>query len=468
MTEFILNHNSILTDEPPGRLVLDYLRHVQRLTGTKEGCKEGDCGACTVLIGELQAEGEVVYKPVTSCLLPLGELHGRHLVTIEGLNIAALTPVQEAIVAEGATQCGFCTPGIVVSITGLLMQDDLELTEDRLKKALSGHLCRCTGYRSLTAGFRYLRDKIGHNTGILHLIEAGFLPDYFRDIPQRLRGIAPAPLAAVVPGATRIAGGTDIYVQQGERLPESPVQLLNRDRQMKAIFRENGQINSGALVTFEEFGQHHEVQKIIPKISEYMSRVASWQIRNRATLGGNIINASPIGDLTILLLALQTRLVLCTDCRERTVAMTDFYRGYKQMDMEPGEILTEVQIPVPAATELVDFEKVSKRKYLDIASVNSAIIVDHENGRITKMGYAVGGVAPVPLFMRATCEFFIGQPLTANTIKTGIEVAQREIAPMSDVRGSAEYKRLLCRQLLIAHFVKLWPDRIAAGEIIRH
>ncbi|MEM7356790.1 MAG: 2Fe-2S iron-sulfur cluster-binding protein, partial [Acidobacteriota bacterium] len=144
---FLLNDQVVSTHESPGLLVLDYLRHRQRLTGTKEGCKEGDCGACTVLIGELFGDS-VRYKPVTSCLMPLGELQGRHLVTIEGLNLPDLTPVQQAIVDEGASQCGFCTPGIVVSLTGLLMQDAASIDRESVKTALSGHLCRCTGYRS--------------------------------------------------------------------------------------------------------------------------------------------------------------------------------------------------------------------------------------------------------------------------------------------------------------------------------
>ncbi len=156
-THFILNDHEVITDAHPGLLVLDFIRQKEKLMGTKEGCREGDCGACTVIIGELVNE-KVSYKPITSCLMPIGELHGKHLVTIEGLNLDKLSPVQEAIVEEGATQCGFCTPGIVVSLTAGLMGKDSSISQYSVMRALSGHLCRCTGYRSLKACESHLQE----------------------------------------------------------------------------------------------------------------------------------------------------------------------------------------------------------------------------------------------------------------------------------------------------------------------
>ncbi|MFQ5751955.1 MAG: 2Fe-2S iron-sulfur cluster-binding protein, partial [bacterium] len=160
-THFMLNDREVVTSEPPGMLVLDYLRRTERLVGTKEGCKEGDCGACVVLVGELAGDS-VKYKPVTSCLMPLGELHGKHLVTIEGLNMETLTPVQQAIVDEGGTQCGFCTPGIVMSLTGYLLEAGSGLNEEGIKYALGGNLCRCTGYASLKRAGKLLVDRFGN------------------------------------------------------------------------------------------------------------------------------------------------------------------------------------------------------------------------------------------------------------------------------------------------------------------
>ena len=197
-----------------------------------------------------------------------------------------------------------------------------------------------------------------------------------------------------------------------------------------------------------------------------MFLIASWQIRNRATLGGNIINASPIGDMTILLLALECQLVLKNSKRERIVSMTSFYKGYKDLAKSPNEVLTQIIIPKLNKDTKIDWEKVSKRKCLDIASVNSAMRIRCEKDFIEEVGLAIGGVAPVPLFMKNTAQFLINKPISSTTVEAAIEVAQKEISPISDVRGSAEYKRLLVRQLLISHFCKLFPERLKVGELL--
>jgi len=463
---FLLNNQEITTSEHPGMLVLDYLRRQQNLMGTKEGCKEGDCGACTVLIGEMNGGG-VSYKPVTSCLMPLGELQGKHLVTIEGLNMPELTPVQQAIVDEGATQCGFCTPAIAVSLTGYLMQDKAKITPDGIKYALSGHLCRCTGYRSLKHSEIHLKKTV-NKTGIRSLVAQKMLPEYFLNIPSRLKRVAQS-IQKNGNGKTSgvfIAGGTDIYIQKGETIPDADVSVLNLHPEMKGISKENGQIRIGALTTFEEFAKHPEIQKTIPYIQAYMFLIASWQIRNRATLGGNIINASPIGDMTILLLALKCQLVLKNGKKERIVPMTSFYKGYKDLAKLPNEILTQIVIPKLSKDTRIDWEKVSKRKCLDIASVNSAISIREEGSVIKDVGLAIGGVAPVPLFMKNASQYLVNKTISKETVSDAIQVAQKEISPISDIRGSAEYKRLLVRQLLISHFCKLFPEKLRVRELI--
>ena len=466
MHHFYLNDREIRTAEPAGTLVLDFVRRHAKLTGTKEGCREGDCGACAVLVGTLAGE-RVVYKPVTSCLMPLGEAHGKHLVTIEGLNNdepngEALSPVQQAIVDEGATQCGFCTPGIVVSLTGYVMQDDVSIDTEGVKTALGGHLCRCTGYRSLKASARLLQQSIGAATGVAALVERGMIPAYFEAMPERLRKIPPQRVQnGQAAPAFVIAGGTDLYVQRGEAIPEAPVQVLNLHPEMKGIVRENGTVRVGALTTFEDFAHHPDIQTAIPAIKDYMFLIASWQIRNRATIGGNLINASPIGDVTILLLALDADLVLKDGEQARTVPLTQFYKGYKHLDKTPSEILTEILIPVPKAPTKINWEKVSKRKCLDIATVNSALRLRCEDGVIRETALTMGGVAPVPLFMARTSAFLMGKPVSAETVEAAMPVAQDEIAPISDVRGSAAYKRLLVRQFLMAHFAKLFPETVS-------
>jgi len=468
---FILNDREITARAPFGLLVLDYLRQRARLVGTKEGCKEGDCGACVVLIGEPHGD-TVHYKPVTSCLMPMAELHGKHLVTIEGLQRDGLTPVQQAIVDEGGSQCGFCTPGIVMSLTGLLLQRDVPVDEDGIKYALGGNLCRCTGYASLKRAGRQIMDLVRAEASngsaaarnMRRLVSQGVVPEYFSSIPARLKRI-PAP--ETVNGETPeviIAGGTDIYVQTGERIPRANVQILNGLPGMKGITVKNGRVHIGALTTFEAFARHPEICAMIPEMPRYNLYNASWQIRNRATLGGNIINASPIADMTALLLALDTTLTLEKRGQKRTVALQRFYKGYKKLDLRPGELLTQITFPLPTGGTKINFEKVSKRKTLDIASVNSAIRIRLDDGVIADVRLTMGGVAPTPLFMQNCCDFLTGQPLSAATVEGAIAVALDEVSPISDIRGSAGYKRLLVRQLIIAHFTKLFPESLIVRE----
>jgi len=509
-TQFILNDRDVMTTEPAGMLVLDYLRRREHLVGTKEGCKEGDCGACVVLVGELVGtsdtdprRGKVKYKPITSCLMPVGELHGKHLVTVEGLNMAQLTPVQQAIVDEGGSQCGFCTPGIVVSLTAYLMNAGSAIDDKGIKYALGGNLCRCTGYGSLKRAGTVLIQQFGNGSTfasrtkakdvVAELIRAQAIPEYFKSIPPRLKKIPKPrlkngkipllggarggiPLSGGVRGGFFIAGGTDLYVQKGDTIPDTRVDVLSRSvgmhPEMKGIAIKNGKVRLGALTTFEEFADHPGIIKMIPSIKEYMHLNASWQIRNRATLGGNIVNASPIGDMTALLLALESTLVLSdTDPlrgkngrKRRAVPMKSFFKGYKLLDKKPAEILTEIIFPLPKAGTKVHFEKVSKRKTLDIASVTSAIKIRAPKGVIAEVELSMGGVAPVPLFMKNTCAFLKVKPVTRPTISDAIQVAMKEIVPISDIRGAAEYKRLLVRQLIIAHFIKLFPEFITMRD----
>ena len=536
-TRFILNDREVETGASAGLLVLDFLREHERMTGTKEGCKEGDCGACAILIGVLEGDA-VRYQPVTSCLVPLAEVHGKHVVTIEGCNLAGLNPVQEAVVEFGGTQCGFCTPGIVVSLHGLLLDSGKGLSLDDVKYALSGHLCRCTGYRSLkdcaATLERDLGDRLRANIGasrVPALTAAGALPRYFTTIPERLRALyaartvaSPAPAtsraATTTPGSAEgalpptiperrdgspdaaslspasgapaarsrhpdtdrtspparaaspattgswalellIAGGTDLYVQQGETIPERPVTVLGQRADLKGIRRAGGYFRVGALTTFEEFGTDPAVIEAIPAIASFNHLIASWQIRNRATLAGNIVNASPIGDFTALLLALDARVVLEGGGTRRSVPLKEFYRGYKQTGLHRGELLTEVAFAAPAGAR-VNFEKVSKRTCLDIASVNSACSIRCTGDTIDDAHFSLGGVAPIPLYLREAAAAMRGRRLDVETAWEAVRLSQREIAPISDVRGSAEYKRLLARQLIIAHFVTLFPDRFTA------
>lgn len=465
---FLLNDRQIETEVSTGRLLLDYLRR-ERHTGTKEGCREGDCGACTVLVGELDGE-RVSYRPVTSCLMPLAEVHGKHVVTIEGLQLETLTPIQQAIVDQGASQCGFCTPGIVMSLTALLLQDEIDFEPAMVRRALSGHLCRCTGYRSLEAGGGEVRRVLGATSTawtLQGLVDHGHLPAWFVEAPRQLQrlGQEAAPPTRPATGSEdsrpwRIAGGTDLYVQHGDALAQSAVDVLDRYPEMKGIHRANGHLRLGALTTFEEVMHHPRVLELVPDMAEYMHWIASWQVRNRATLGGNLVNASPIGDMTILLLALEVELAIRRGDECRRQALTGFYKGYKELELGPDEVITEILLPMRDPATRVHFEKVAKRKTLDIASVNSAARFRLQDGLIAEVGLAAGGVAPVPLFLSATCKGLIGRAVERDTVDAACRLAQEEISPISDVRGSAQYKRLALHQQIIAHFCRLFPQHL--------
>lgn len=471
---FILNEEDVLSDESPSLLVLDYLRKVREITGTKEGCKEGDCGACTVLVGELTEEGKVSYVPMTSCLLPLGDVAGKHLVSIEGVNMPELTPVQKAIVEEGGTQCGYCTPGFVMSMTGFIMDSSKTLDLDGLKYAWSGNLCRCTGYRSLKCTLPHLKEDLQKvllkEDRVNALCEQGSLPVYFQAIPARLKALshslADLPDSKDAVEALAVAGGTDLYVQQGETLPEKSVHFLGVTNLKPDIFEDEGAIVVEAKTTFEAFGQSELIGSVIPDIKRYNDVIASWPVRTRATLGGNIINASPIADMTSLFLALNAQLVFENKGDYRTVALKDFYLGYKKMDKELGDILKWIRFKKPNQKTCIHWEKVSKREVLDIASVNSGALLEIEDGVILSAHLSMGGVAAVPLYLQETSAFLVGKKVEPELLAKVIEKSQIEFDPISDIRGSAYYKRLLARQLIIAHFSKIIPELFTAELLL--
>ncbi len=459
---FILNDREVEAASHPATPLLDYIRGEAGLCGTKIGCREGDCGACAVLVGSLE-EGEVCYRAMTSCLTPLGNAAGKHVVTVEGLNREELNPVQEAIVTEGGVQCGFCTPGFVVSLAGFCL-GDAEPTPAAGVAAMDGNICRCTGYKSLEraaariAGLLARRDD---GDRLSWLTAQGFLPDYFPGIPARLTDLErrherPSPPAA----ACFLGGGTDLMVQKPDDLPGLDVALLFPREDLRDISMENGRCLVGAGVTAEMMREDPLLTGLFPGMDGYMRLVASTPIRHMATIGGNLVNASPIGDMTIMFLALDAELALQSPAGERRLPLRRFYHGYKRLDKGPDELLTALRFEPPGATVRFNFEKVSKRTHLDIASVNSAILVEAQDGRIVRAGISAGGVAPIPLFLEKASGWLAGRPLCADTVREAADRAMVEASPIDDVRGSAEYKRLLLRQLIYAHFLTLFPEEV--------
>lgn len=459
MLQFLFNDSRRDETVAPAMVVLDYVRRVARRPGTKEGCREGDCGACTVLIGERQG-GRFRYQAMTSCLMPVGDLHGRHLVTIEGLNGSGLNAIQQALVNQGATQCGYCTPGFVVSLAGFLL-GEAPLTEAEALAAIDGNICRCTGYVSIVRAVRDmladLRDHVPATGDRLPaLVARGVVPAYFADAPARLGAVDPWPSAP--PGADIIGGGSDLYVQKAEALIARPVRLLSHEPGLREIREAEGDLYLGAMASTEDLLRSEALKAFIPDLEPTMRLVSSQLVRRRASVAGNIVNASPIGDLTIMLLALGAELGLRLGEQRRTLPLARFFLGYKQRDLRPGELIEWVRLPAARREYRFHFEKVSRRRYLDIASVNTAIGLRVVGGVVRDATLSAGGVGPIPMVLPDAAAGLCGAPVSPEAVRACAAVAVAAVRPISDVRGSAAYKRLLLRQLIYAHFVELFPE----------
>ena len=507
MIEFILNNHDITTDLPSGMTVLDFVRYRQNLKGTKIGCREGDCGACTILVGELVDE-KVRYRSMTSCLMPLANAAGKHIVTIEGINPedGSLTPVQQAMVDESGTQCGFCTIGFVMSLTGHCLSSGDRVSSTHVSRgscsdletaisAIDGNICRCTGYKSIERAAMRLSEPPASAGDQKADEKSPYVPTYFSNISSRIKSLRKAtqsipeetgrPVTPAVP--TFVAGGTDTYVQKPDFFTENESDHLFYDDDLRGIRDLGDYIEIGASTTVTDLLETPVMNAIFPDLYKHLKLVSSTPIRNMATLAGNFVNASPIGDMTVWFLALDSSILMSSPPYEggvaegrggsltREIPLADFYLGYKQLAKSDDEIITAVRFKKPFGDFRFNFEKVCKRTYLDIASVNTAISlklyeegppvpeilrskVTDQRSKIELAHVSAGGVAPIPLYLRKTSAFLIDKEVSEETIDLAIEIIQDEISPISDVRGSDDYKRLLLRQLFRAHFVEMFPD----------
>ncbi|GAA0892299.1 xanthine dehydrogenase small subunit [Fulvivirga kasyanovii] len=468
--EFILNDKAIRTDKPGGMTLLDFIRYDNHLTGTKIGCREGDCGACTVLVGEL-LEGRINYKSMTSCITPLANVRGKHVVTIEGLNMEALSPVQQAFVETGGTQCGFCTAGFIVSLSGYCMSGKEPEYNDGIS-AIDGNICRCTGYKSIERATALVIEKLAEkdvNDPVSWLVNEKFIPKYFLEIPKKLMVLK---LANQSPngheeGLPKVGGGTDLYVQRPDDMVTGNVHAFYDVPALNNITLKDGQCRLGGEVTVSDLMDSKAFNHLFPNLKKHLKLVSSTQIRNMGTIAGNFVNASPIGDLTIFFLALDSVLTLSkTGGASRKVRLQEFYLGYKKLDLGHDEIVEFIEFSLLDDTTYFNFEKVSKRKYLDIASVNTAIRIKENNGNIEAIHASAGGVGPTPLYLTKTCAYLQGKALTPENIRSAVECLNEDISPISDVRGSKDYKALLLRQLFFAHFIELFPEKFEMEVLV--
>lgn len=469
MIQFILNSKVIKTSTNSGMTLLDFVRYEQRLTGTKIGCREGDCGACTVLVGTLEND-KISYQSITSCISPLGNAHGKHIVTVEGTNLKdKLTTAQSAMKDNYATQCGFCTPGFVVSLTGFALSTNKKKYEHAID-AISGNICRCTGYKSIEKAAQQVCEKLEFSEieiPLEWLIENEFIPEYFKDIPGQLKQLTSENLKTK--GDIVVSGGSDLYVQKADDLIEQDIHLVADNSALKGINIERNTCTIGTGATVSDLWNHAELNTFFPNLKKHLKLVSSEQIRNMASIGGNFVNASPIGDMTIFFLALNSDIsIINQKGDERKLAFKNFYKSYKTFDLKEGELIKSISFKLPTKQSHFNFEKVSKRTNLDIASVNSAIHISVENGIISEAHVAVGGVFEIPRYLHKTSEFLNGKKLTSETILEAQNMLQSEIAPISDVRGSSDYKRLLARQLFFAHFMELFPKQFTLNDFLQH
>lgn len=464
---FICNNEVVDDSVHPGLSLLDYLRKKLRLTGTKEGCREGDCGACTVLIGKLIGN-KVRYHSVNSCLFPIGDANDKHIVTIEGLRGENLSIVQQSFIDEWASQCGFCTPGFIVSLTGYFLSNEKFDIDDAVE-SMDGNICRCTGHASIIRAAKKSTELISshitnHTDHINALINIGLIPTYFNEIPKKLKKIKTKHLAENEKTSPMfyISGGTDLFVQRWEDILKTEVKLSSSNGVSSEIEIKNGKCIIGAQATVSDFMNSSVISEIIPSLKDSLKLFGSSPIRNRATIGGNIVNASPIADMTNILLALNSTLHLNS---KRSLLLKYFFKGYKTLDLNKGELIENISFDLPSENSFFNFEKVSQRIYLDIASANSSVYLELNNDSLLSIHISAGGVAPIPLYLSKTSEYLLGKKINYSNVSEAAEIAMSEISPITDARGTAEYKSLLLRQLIFAHFIKLFPEKINIKEI---
>jgi len=448
-------------DTDPTTTVLQWLRSHGR-PGTKEGCAEGDCGACTVVLGDLTPDGKILYRSVNACILFLPMIDGKLLLTVEDLasEDGDLHPVQKAMVANHASQCGFCTPGFVMALFAL-HHTDRNPQDAAIHDALAGNLCRCTGYRPILDAARAMAADRAEDR--FDRAEAGIvalLTSIQRDGALAVTGggnsfHAPrtvdelAALAAAHPDATLVAGATDVglwVTKQGRSLPT--LIHLAEVAELHRIEESVDRLEVGAAVTYSELLP--VLQRRLPELADLVGRIGAAQVRNSGTLGGNIANGSPIGDSMPALLALGASLVLNHGGTQRDVPLDRFYHGYRRSDLKHGEFVERIRIPLPKPDQHFATWKVSKRRDQDISAVCAAFLLTlDEAGRVAELRTGYGGVAATPARAVALEAAMAGQPWTPDAVAAAMPALDNDFQPISDMRASDRYRATVARNLLM-------------------
>jgi xanthine dehydrogenase small subunit len=471
---FLLNGGEVrLSEVAPTDTLLDFLRLNRRLTGTKEGCAEGDCGACTVLVGRLE-DGGLRYRPINACIRFLASLDGAHVVTIEHLRgqDGGLHPVQKAMVEHHGAQCGFCTPGIVMALYALWMEEKAP-TEAQIETALQGNLCRCTGYApiiraaqaaggdraadplateraAVTAKLTEWRDAV--RVEVERDGEAAIIPADADDF---------AALFSESSDATVIAGATDVglWVTKDFR-PISPALFIGDLPDLQRIERDETGLTMGAGVSYERAVP--ALTATFPHLAEYWSRIGGWQVRSMGTIGGNIANGSPIGDAPPVFIALGAELTLRKGDTRRSMPLEDFFIDYGKQDRAPGEFVESLRIPAPPPGAKMAAWKISKRRDEDISTLALGATVIVEGDQIAEARLAFGGMSGTPKRAAGAEAALTGAPFAAASFNAAAEALEDDFQPLTDWRATAAYRTTTGKNLLR----RFWLEH-GAGEPVR-
>ncbi|WP_127562309.1 xanthine dehydrogenase small subunit [Nioella ostreopsis] len=438
---FLLNGAPVrITDQPSTRTLLDWLRETQGLTGTKEGCNEGDCGACTVVVTD--AEGS---RAVNGCILFLPQLNGKAVRTVEGISgpDGQMHPVQAAMVEHHGSQCGFCTPGIVASLAAAHTNGETAFDD-----VLAGNLCRCTGYAPIiraaeAAASQPVPDWMQTDRDAVSVLDAAPLP-FAPTSSDEL-----ADWYAANPDATLIAGATDVGLWVTKMLRDlSPVAFLGACADLKTIREDASGLHVGAMVSLTDL--HAAIAPRYPSFAEMLRRFASTQVRNAATIGGNIANGSPIGDSPPALIALGAELHLRKGDSRRTIPLESFFLDYGKQDRDAGEFVEGITIP--AQPDRLRCYKLSKRFDQDISAVCGCLSITVENGTVTDAKLAYGGMAGIPKRAAHAEAALVGQPWTEETVRTAMAAYGQDFTPLTDMRASSAYRLETAANMLLRYF----------------
>ncbi|MDW9507697.1 xanthine dehydrogenase small subunit [Sinorhizobium meliloti] len=460
---FLLNDRPVeLADVSPVQTLLDFLRIDRSLRGTKEGCAEGDCGACTVLVGRL-LDGKLKYESVNACIRFVASLDGCHVVTVEALAQpnGPLHPVQQAMVDSHASQCGFCTPGFVMSLYGLWMTNAKPSVQE-IEKALQGNLCRCTGYAAIIRAAEAIASvgELGKDPLIVEREEITRQLEALRDGcrveigGEDERVVLPASLddfAAVLeanPKATIVAGSTDVGLWVTKFMRDiAPVVHLSHLEELRRISIAPDGITLAAGVSYTE--AYPVIVRNFPQLRELWDRIGGEQVRNMGTVGGNIANGSPIGDTPPALIALGASVTLRKGTSRRTLPLEAFFIEYGKQDREPGEFVETVRIPFLDETERFAVYKITKRFDEDISAVCGAFRVKLDgDGKVADVAIAFGGMAGTPKRASNVEAALKGAQWNDAAIEAGVAAFERDFTPLTDWRASSEYRMLVARNLL--------------------